>query len=616
MGRSVSKTNARAHPNSLVLGLADDRGASTSPPASRPGCFAFQNFFSGLPIRKLVSVVGVVISLILAVGVPLGYGTVRLLDERELLTFKTEMNASQLGRYIYQNPKTWQEKRLRLRSVIAPASRIDRPLHQKVYDLDGSPVLETFARVEWPTITARAPLLLSAVDVGTLEVTSSLRGLMMEMIFISLIFVAQGGLAFCVLRVLPLRVLDATIGNLKAAVRRAEVADQAKAEFLANMSHEIRTPMNGVMGMAELLKKTTLDGKQTMFADVILKSGAALVTIINDILDFSKIDAGQMQFDNRPFNLAEAVGDVATLVSTKAEEKNIELIVRIQPDLPDVYVGDAGRIRQILTNIVGNAVKFTDTGHVLVDISGQVTGSNEHGHIAALNVRITDTGVGMPPERIAGIFEKFTQMDGSSTRAREGTGLGLSISKMLVELMGGEIGAQSVPGTGSTFWFNVSLPVHGDIAVANPVPVDVTGARVLVVDDNEVNRSIQMEQLASWKFEPHAIDSGLAALAEMHRAVQAGTPYDLVILDFQMPEMDGTEVAQQIRTQPAIQQTPIIMFTSVDNAGDRAVRALNIQGHLVKPARASQLLETVVHALQHPCVETQALEDQAEQVAV
>ena len=192
------------------------------------------------PIRKLVSVVGVIVTLVLAVGVPVGYGSVRYFDELELLEFKTGMNASQLGRYIYQNPKSWRDNFLRLRSVIAPASRVDHPLRQKIYDIDGNEVLEIVAKVAWPTNTARVPLFLSARKVGTLEVTSSMRHLMLELVFITLFFVAQGGLAFYTLRVLPLRVLDATIGNLQAAVRRAQVADRAKAEFLANMSHEIQ----------------------------------------------------------------------------------------------------------------------------------------------------------------------------------------------------------------------------------------------------------------------------------------------------------------------------------------------------------------------------------------
>ncbi len=394
------------------------------------------------------------------------------------------------------------------------------------------------------------------------------------------------------------------------ALAKAELAERAKSEFLANMSHEIRTPMNGVMGMAELLTKTELDDKQKMFTGIIVRSGQALVTIVNDILDFSKIDSGQLELDPQPFRLAEAVEDVATLVSAKVQEKELELAIRIQPDLPEMYVGDIGRIRQIITNLVGNAVKFTEAGHVLVDVSGVVTlradgatdeggEASEAGAVVALLVKVEDTGIGIPADRTDHIFEKFAQVDGSSTRSHEGTGLGLTIARKLVELMGGEVGVESEPGKGSTFWFTLSLPVHGAKARRRRVPVDVSGARVLVIDDNEVNRSILMEQLGSWRFDATATPSGKEGLAVLGHAAQIGRPVDLVILDYHMPVMDGVDVAGRIRADEAIRKTPVIMLTSVDdNRNSQRLRDLAIQGHLVKPARASLLLDTMISALQ------------------
>ncbi|HMB48689.1 MAG TPA: response regulator [Afifellaceae bacterium] len=392
----------------------------------------------------------------------------------------------------------------------------------------------------------------------------------------------------------------ATVGLLEAketaeaSQQRAEIAERAKSEFLANMSHEIRTPMNGVMGMAELLAKTELDSKQKMFTDIIVKSGHALVTIINDILDFSKIDSGQLELDPMPFKLAEAIEDVVTLMSAKVDEKDIELAVRIQPDLPDMYVGDVGRIRQIVTNLVGNAVKFTEHGHVLVDVSGSVNDD-----MASLQIKIEDTGIGIKQDQCNLIFEKFNQIDGSSTRKHEGTGLGLTIGKMLVDKMGGEIGVESVMGEGSTFWFTLPLPVHGDAKISKRVPVDVSGGRVLIVDDNEVNRSILLEQAGSWGFDAAAAASGPEGLAVLRRAAEMGRGVDLLILDYHMPRMDGIEVVTALRDDASIQNTPIIMLTSVENAADgQTFNKLDIQGHLVKPARGSHLLEMIVSVMQ------------------
>ncbi|MFD2057643.1 PAS domain-containing protein [Mesorhizobium calcicola] len=382
--------------------------------------------------------------------------------------------------------------------------------------------------------------------------------------------------------------------ELREARQRAVLADRAKSEFLANMSHEIRTPMNGVLGMAELLAKSDLDLKQKTFTDIIVKSGNALLTIINDILDFSKIDAGQLVLDPAPFNLAEAIEDVATLVSTRAKEKDLELIVRIEPRLESVFVGDVGRIRQIVTNLLGNAVKFTDEGHVLVDVTGERVPAG-----TKLTISVTDTGIGIPEEKLKLVFEKFSQVDTSSTRRHEGTGLGLAITSRLVELMGGDIGVESAEGKGSTFWFTVTLPRAGQQNGQRITPVDVTGARVLIVDDNAVNRAILTEQMTSWTFDSCAAESGAEGLKVLIAAAAYGVPVDCVVLDYQMPAMSGAEMARIVRNTAGLAGTPIIMLTSVDQSlANTSYRDLGIDAQLIKPARSSVLLETLVATIQ------------------
>jgi signal transduction histidine kinase/CheY-like chemotaxis protein len=378
------------------------------------------------------------------------------------------------------------------------------------------------------------------------------------------------------------------------SLSKAEAADRAKSEFLANMSHEIRTPMNGVLGMAELLAKTELTPRQKTFTDVIVKSGNALITIINDILDFSKINAGQLTLDPAPFRLSEAVEDVATLISARVAEKNLELIVRVDPRLPSHLVGDVGRFRQIVTNMLGNAVKFTERGHVLIDVSGEVVDET-----VQLKVRVEDTGIGIPADKLQTVFEKFAQVDGSSTRRHEGTGLGLAIAARLVDLMGGTIGIESEVGRGSVFWFAVPLPVHEAGARNEIVPVDVTGARVLVIDDNPVNREILLEQLRSWGFDCAAAESGAVGLAFLDRAYQLGAAVDCVILDYQMPGMSGADVAKAISSDARLSAIPVVILTSVDQIDfGRLVVEYGIAAHLTKPARSALLLGTVIAVIQ------------------
>ena len=382
--------------------------------------------------------------------------------------------------------------------------------------------------------------------------------------------------------------------ELKRLVSKAEAADRAKSEFLANMSHEIRTPMNGILGMAELLSKSSLDTRQKTFTDIIMKSGSALLTIINDILDFSRLDAGQMQLKLSAFNPLEAVEDVATLLASRAAEKDIELIIRRRGDVPAMVNGDAGRFRQIVTNLVGNAVKFTESGHVVATVAA--CGADDG--TVMLDVIVEDTGIGIPADKLDTIFQQFSQVDGSSTRRHEGTGLGLAISERLARMQGGRISVSSVEGAGSTFTLSLPLTVASGHGRRKPLPLNVEGARILIIDDNEVNRTILLEQVTDWGFEGVAAPDGKTGLSIIDAARELGLSLDVIILDGQMPEINGMEVARRIRANPENDATAIVFLTSVDIMDtDENLSGLRIQAHLMKPARSAILRETVIDVI-------------------
>ncbi|MBB5518983.1 glucokinase [Amphiplicatus metriothermophilus] len=393
------------------------------------------------------------------------------------------------------------------------------------------------------------------------------------------------------------RELEGLAANLREAKMKSDAASRAKSEFLANMSHEIRTPLNGVLGMADVLQRTPLSESQAEILDVIIKSGNSLLTVINDILDFSKIEAGKLRLKEDPFDLRTTIEDVAAMFAAHVEKKDVELMVRVAPGTPANLIGDAGRLRQVLTNIVGNAVKFTDKGHILIDVAGAREGGR-----ARLAIAVKDTGCGIPPEKIETVFDMFEQADGSATRAHQGTGLGLAITKRIVEAMGGAVRAESAVGEGTTFRIDLALPVHDhqedDPCCAEIDPVDVSGARVLVVDDQEVNRQILCEQLQGWGMTPLSAAGGEEALATLLGERRAGAPVDLAVLDYQMPEMDGLALARRIKTHPHLSATPLVLLTSVGHVGDTDDRVYeDFAGYLVKPARAAQLLENIRRAL-------------------
>jgi len=569
--------------------------------------------------RDFINAIALIVAIAISAGVPALYGLDGAMDTSAMVALRTRLNAARAGRLIYANERTWRYQAIRLAELIENTDPESPPIHQRLIDANGRTVLEEPGHVPWPAFERRVPIVVVGQTVAVLEARTSLWPLLKETAVVACIAGLLGFGAWIAMRLLPLRALDRAMTELveqdtrtRIAVHEADLlreqkraaaeANNAKSGFLAMMSHEIRTPMNAVLGLAGSLLDEDLSPARRVVVEAIRDSGDDLLRILNDILDFSKLDANKMTFEDMPFAPAALTNGVVSIMNTRAAAKGLAIVAEIDALLPAGLLGDAGRIRQVLINLISNAIKFTPSGQVTV----QARCLSRDPAAACVEWLVRDTGIGIAEDRIGSLFNEFVQADNSISRRFGGTGLGLAISKRLVAQMDGTIEVVSVLGSGTTFRVHLSLPLAEQPSEPASRQTSVVAAfragvkrfgrtpRVLFAEDNPTNQFVARQLLKDLDIQIDMVGDGQEAVNAV-----AHFPYDVICMDVQMPEMDGLQATRLIRARADRQAgIPIIALTA--NAFPEDVRACFAAGmnqFVAKPVSREALVTALMRAL-------------------